>query len=97
VVCCWELAEKHRITIFYTAPTMIRAFMRAGRRIPDGCDLSSLRLLGTVGKPINPEAWMWHREVIGGGRCPVLDTWWQTETGGMMIAPSPAPPPGWMT
>ena len=85
----WELIEKHRITIFYTAPTVIRAFMRAGRQIPDGYDLSSLRLLGTVGEPINPEAWMWYREVIGGGRCPVLDTWWQTETGGMMIAPLP--------
>lgn len=85
----WELIEKHRITVFYTAPTVIRAFMGAGRRIPDGYDLSSLRLLGTVGEPINPEAWMWYREVIGGGRCPVLDTWWQTETGGMMIAPLP--------
>lgn len=85
----WELVEKHRITIFYTAPTVIRAFMRAGRQSPDGYDLSSLRLLGTVGEPINPEAWMWYREVIGGGRCPVLDTWWQTETGGMMIAPLP--------
>ena len=85
----WELVEKHRITIFYTAPTVIRAFMRAGRQIPDGHDLSSLRLLGTVGEPINPEAWMWYRDVIGGGRCPVLDTWWQTETGGAMIAPLP--------
>jgi len=89
----WELIQNHGITIFYTAPTVIRAFMKAGRHIPDGYDLSSLRLLGTVGEPINPEAWMWYRDVIGGGRCPVLDTWWQTETGGAMIAPLPGATP----
>ncbi len=89
----WELIEKHRITIFYTAPTAIRAFMKSGRMIPDQHDMSSLRLLGTVGEPINPEAWMWYREVIGGGRCPVVDTWWQTETGGVMISPLPGATP----
>ncbi len=85
----WELIQKHQITIFYTAPTAIRAFMKSGRAIPDQYDMSSLRLLGTVGEPINPEAWMWYRDVIGGGRCPVVDTWWQTETGGVMISPLP--------
>jgi len=89
----WELIEKHRITIFYTAPTAIRAFMKSGRDIPDKYDMSSLRLLGTVGEPINPEAWMWYREVIGGSRCPVVDTWWQTETGGVMISPLPCATP----
>jgi acetyl-CoA synthetase len=89
----WELIEKHRITIFYTAPTAIRAFMKSGRDVPDRHDLSSLRLLGTVGEPINPEAWMWYRDVIGGGRCPVVDTWWQTETGGVMISPLPGATP----
>ncbi|QEY31465.1 acetate--CoA ligase [Synechococcus sp. RSCCF101] len=89
----WELIEKHRITIFYTAPTAIRAFMKSGREVPDQSDLSSLRLLGTVGEPINPEAWMWYREVIGGDRCPVIDTWWQTETGGVMISPLPGATP----
>ena len=85
----WDLVERHRITIFYTAPTVIRAFMKNGRDLPDRYDLSSLRLLGTVGEPINPEAWMWYRDVIGGNRCPVVDTWWQTETGGIMISPLP--------
>jgi acetyl-CoA synthetase len=85
----WELVEKYRITIIYTAPTAIRTFAKWGDDIPAGFDLSSLRLLGTVGEPINPEAWMWYREHIGGNRCPVVDTWWQTETGGIMISPLP--------
>ena len=86
----WELIQKHKITIFYTAPTAIRAFMRSGRTIPDQYDMASLRLLGTVGEPINPEAWMWYRDVIGNARCPIVDTWWQTETGGVMISPIPS-------
>ena len=85
----WEIIAKHGVTLLYTAPTAIRTFMKWGREIPDGYDLSSLRLLGSVGEPINPEAWMWYRDVIGGGRCPIVDTWWQTETGAMMIAPLP--------
>lgn len=85
----WELCEKYGVTVFYTAPTAIRAFMKWGDRWPAGSDLSSLRLLGTVGEPINPEAWTWYREQIGGGRCPVVDTWWQTETGAIMITPLP--------
>ena len=89
----WELIQKHKISIFYTAPTAIRAFMKSGRDIPDQYDLSSLRLLGTVGEPINPEAWMWYREVIGRGSCPIVDTWWQTETGGVMISPLPGATP----
>ncbi len=89
----WELIQKHKISIFYTAPTAIRAFMKTGRSIPDQFDMSSLRLLGTVGEPINPEAWMWYRDVIGGSRCPVVDTWWQTETGGVMISPLPGVTP----
>ncbi len=89
----WELIQKHKISIFYTAPTAIRAFMKNGRSVPDQFDMSSLRLLGTVGEPINPEAWMWYREVIGGGLCPVIDTWWQTETGGVMISPLPGATP----
>ncbi|WP_320674424.1 acetate--CoA ligase [Prochlorococcus sp. MIT 1341] len=89
----WELIQKHRISIFYTAPTAIRAFMKSGRAVPDSYDMSSLRLLGTVGEPINPEAWMWYRDVIGGGNCPVVDTWWQTETGGVMISPLPGATP----
>ena len=89
----WELIQKHGITIFYTAPTVIRAFMKSGRAMPDAFDMSSLRLLGTVGEPINPEAWMWYREVIGAGRCPIIDTWWQTETGGVMITPLPGATP----
>ena len=89
----WELIQKHSITIFYTAPTAIRAFMKSGRSIPDQYQLDSLRLLGTVGEPINPEAWMWYRDVIGRGRCQVVDTWWQTETGGVMISPIPGATP----
>jgi acetyl-CoA synthetase len=89
----WELIEKHKVSIFYTAPTAIRAFMRSGRAVPDQYDMSSLRLLGTVGEPINPEAWMWYRDVVGGKRCPIVDTWWQTETGGVMISPLPGATP----
>ena len=85
----WELIEKHRVTVFYTAPTLIRACVKWGDKWPEGRDLSSLRLLGTVGEPINPEAWMWFREKIGGGRCPIVDTWWQTETGAIAITPLP--------
>ncbi len=89
----WELIQKHNISIFYTAPTAIRAFMKMGRAIPDEFDLTSLRLLGTVGEPINPEAWMWYRDVIGREQCPIVDTWWQTETGGVMISPLPGATP----
>jgi len=85
----WEIVEKLGVTIFYTAPTAIRACMKWGKEIPDGFDLSSLRLLGSVGEPINPEAWMWYREVIGAGTAPIVDTWWQTETGAIMISPLP--------
>ncbi|GGM39164.1 acetate--CoA ligase [Dactylosporangium sucinum] len=85
----WELIQKYKITILYTAPTAIRTFMKWGDDIPKQFDLSSLRLLGSVGEPINPEAWMWYREHIGGDRCPVVDTWWQTETGAIMISPLP--------
>ena len=85
----WEIVAKHGVTILYTAPTAIRTFMKWGDELPAAHDLSSLRLLGSVGEPINPEAWMWYREVIGGGRCPIVDTWWQTETGAMMISPLP--------
>ncbi|HEY0190074.1 MAG TPA: acetate--CoA ligase [Kofleriaceae bacterium] len=85
----WALIEKWGVTILYTAPTAIRAFMRWGDEHPAKHDLSSLRLLGSVGEPINPEAWMWYREKIGGERCPIVDTWWQTETGGIMISPLP--------
>jgi acetyl-CoA synthetase len=85
----WSIIERHRVSIFYTAPTAIRAFMRAGREFVDKHDLRSLRLLGTVGEPINPEAWMWYHEVVGHERCPIVDTWWQTETGMIMITPLP--------
>jgi acetyl-CoA synthetase len=85
----WEIIQKYGVTIFYTAPTAIRSFMKLGRSIPDEFDLSSLRVLGSVGEPINPEAWMWYREVIGDNRCPIVDTWWQTETGAIMISPLP--------
>jgi acetyl-CoA synthetase len=85
----WKLIEKYKVTIFYTAPTAIRAFMKWGTQWPKGCDLSSLRLLGSVGEPINPEAWMWYYEHIGGNRCPIVDTWWQTETGAIMITTIP--------
>ena len=89
----WKLIEKYAITVFYTAPTAIRAFIRWGDNYPKSHDLSSLRLLGTVGEPINPEAWMWYHTLIGGGRCPIVDTWWQTETGGIMITPLPGAVP----
>jgi len=85
----WEIVEKYQVSIFYTAPTAIRSFMKSGREIPDKYNLDSLRLLGTVGEPINPEAWMWYRDVIGKNKCPIVDTWWQTETGGVMISPLP--------
>jgi acetyl-CoA synthetase len=85
----WALIEKWGVNIFYTAPTAIRTFIRLGDEHPNGRDLTSLRLLGTVGEPINPEAWIWYQKVIGGGRCPIVDTWWQTETGGIMITPLP--------
>ncbi|MFH9229544.1 acetate--CoA ligase [Streptomyces lydicus] len=85
----WEIVEKYGVTILYTAPTAIRTFMKWGDHIPAEYDLSSLRLLGSVGEPINPEAWVWYREHIGGGRCPIVDTWWQTETGAMMLSPLP--------
>jgi acetyl-CoA synthetase len=89
----WEIIQKHKVSLFYTAPTAIRAFMKSGREVPDQFDMSSLRILGTVGEPINPEAWMWYRDVIGANRCPIIDTWWQTETGGVMISPFPAATP----
>jgi acetyl-CoA synthetase len=85
----WQLCERYGVTVFYTAPTAIRSFMRWGPEWPAKSDLSRLRLLGTVGEPINPEAWIWYHEVIGGGRCPIVDTWWQTETGAIMITPLP--------
>ncbi len=85
----WRIIERHGVSILYTAPTAIRAFMKWGDEYPERCDLSSLRLLGTVGEPINPEAWIWYRETIGGGRCPIVDTWWQTETGAIAITPLP--------
>ncbi len=85
----WKLCQDHGVTIFYTAPTAIRALMKLGDDLPGRYDLSKLRLLGTVGEPINPEAWMWYHRVIGGERCPIVDTWWQTETGANMIAPIP--------
>ncbi|WP_412543041.1 acetate--CoA ligase [Longispora sp. K20-0274] len=85
----WELVAKYGVTILYTAPTAIRTFMKWGEELPAGYDLSSLRLLGSVGEPINPEAWRWYHEHIGGGRCPIVDTWWQTETGAIMISPLP--------
>ena len=85
----WEIVEKYGVTVFYTAPTAIRTFMKWGDDIPGKFDLSSLRLLGSVGEPINPEAWIWYRRVIGGDTCPIVDTWWQTETGSIMISPLP--------
>jgi acetyl-CoA synthetase len=85
----FQIIEKHGVTIYYTAPTLIRTFMKWGRQIPDAHDLSSLRLLGTVGEPINPEAWRWYRNVFGGNKTPIVDTWWQTETGAAMICPLP--------
>ena len=85
----WDIVERHKVSILYTAPTAIRTFMKWGDALPLGKDLSSLRLLGSVGEPINPEAWMWYRAVIGSSRCPIVDTWWQTETGAIMISPLP--------
>jgi acetyl-CoA synthetase len=85
----WEVVERYGVTVFYTAPTAIRAFMRWGKEWPKKRNLSSLRLLGSVGEPINPEAWVWYHRHIGGERCPIVDTWWQTETGGIMITPLP--------
>ncbi|MBT9607207.1 acetate--CoA ligase [Microbacterium sp.] len=85
----WELIQNHDVTVFYTAPTAIRSFMKIGRDVPQSFDLSSLRLLGSVGEPINPEAWVWYRDIIGGDRAPIVDTWWQTETGGIMISALP--------
>lgn len=85
----WNIIEKYAVSVFYTAPTAIRAFMKWGDQWPQQYDLSSLRLLGTVGEPINPEAWMWYHKTIGGERCPIVDTWWQTETGGIMLSPLP--------
>ena len=85
----WRIVEKYQVSIFYTAPTAIRAFMRLGEQWPHKHEMKSLRLLGSVGEPINPEAWMWYREVIGRGRCPIVDTWWQTETGAILITPLP--------
>jgi acetyl-CoA synthetase len=86
----WQVVDKHQVTIFYTAPTAIRALMREGEAPVQRSSRASLRLLGTVGEPINPEAWRWYHRVVGDGRCPVVDTWWQTETGGILIAPLPA-------
>jgi acetyl-CoA synthetase len=86
----WEIVQQYGVTVLYTAPTTIRTFMKWGEDVPAGFDLSSLRLLGSVGEPINPEAWLWYHEHIGGGRCPIMDTWWQTETGAHMITPLPA-------
>ncbi len=89
----WDVIERWGVTVFYTAPTAIRAFMRWGEHYPAAHDLSTLRLLGSVGEPINPEAWMWYRRVVGGDRCPIVDTWWQTETGMIMISPLPGATP----
>ncbi len=89
----WDIIERHQVSVLYTAPTAIRTFTRWGDEWPNKHDLSSLRLLGTVGEPINPEAWMWYRDVIGGNRCPIVDTWWQTETGGIMLTPLPGATP----
>ena len=85
----WDIVERHGVTILYTAPTAIRTFMKWGTEFPGKHDLSSLRLLGTVGEPINPEAWIWYQKTIGKGRCPIVDTWWQTETGAILITPLP--------
>jgi acetyl-CoA synthetase len=89
----WEIVEKHKVNILYTAPTLIRALMREGDDWPNRHNLSSLRLLGTVGEPINPEAWLWYYNVIGKRRCPIVDTWWQTETGGILLTPLPGATP----
>ncbi|ELR99010.1 acetate--CoA ligase [Gloeocapsa sp. PCC 73106] len=91
--CFWDIIEKYGVNIFYTAPTAIRSFIKMGEHYPLARNLSSLRLLGTVGEPINPEAWIWYHRIIGGGHCPIVDTWWQTETGGVMITPLPGATP----
>jgi acetyl-CoA synthetase len=91
--CFWDVVEKYGVTIFYTAPTAIRAFIKMGDAHPKARNLTSLRILGTVGEPINPEAWMWYHKVIGGEKCPIVDTWWQTETGGFMLTPLPGATP----
>ncbi|NES67649.1 MAG: AMP-binding protein, partial [Okeania sp. SIO2D1] len=91
--CLWDVVEKYGVTIFYTAPTAIRALMKMGEQHPNSRNLTSLRLLGTVGEPINPEAWMWYHRVIGDSKCPIVDTWWQTETGGFMLTPLPGATP----
>ncbi|MBP1749451.1 MAG: Acs, partial [Deltaproteobacteria bacterium] len=90
----WQIVEKFKVTTFYTAPTAIRALMKEGEKWPQGRDLSSLRLLGSVGEPINPEAWLWYNKYIGGEKCPIADTWWQTETGGILITSLPGAWPG---
>ena len=89
----WRMIQNHKVNTFYTAPTAIRSLIKAGADLPNKYDLSSLRLLGSVGEPINPEAWMWYHNTVGGGRCPIVDTWWQTETGGHMISPLPGVTP----
>jgi len=89
----WKVIQDHKVSVFYTAPTAIRSLIKAGGDLPKKYDLSSLRILGTVGEPINPEAWMWYHETVGGGRCPIVDTWWQTETGGHLISPLPGATP----
>ena len=89
----WKMIESHKVSIFYTAPTAIRSLIKAGGELPKQYDLSSLRILGSVGEPINPEAWMWYFNTVGGGRCPIVDTWWQTETGGHLITPLPGVTP----
>ena len=85
----WSMVEKYGVSVFYTAPTTVRMFMKFGEKWPEKYDLSSLRLLGSVGEPINPEAWIWYHEIIGRGSCPIMDTWWQTETGMHLITPLP--------
>jgi acetyl-CoA synthetase len=89
----WKMIQDHKVNVFYTAPTAIRSLIKAGGDLPKKYDLKSLRILGTVGEPINPEAWMWYHETVGAGRCPIVDTWWQTETGGHMITPLPGVTP----
>ena len=85
----WQVVNKFKVTVFYTAPTAIRSLIRLGEEWPNKYDMSTLRTLGSVGEPINPEAWLWYHRVIGKGRCPIVDTWWQTETGGILITPLP--------
>src|SRR5947207_8997992 len=89
----WKIIQDHKVNVFYTAPTAIRSLIKAGGDLPKKYDLSSLRILGTVGEPINPEAWMWYHTTVGNSRCPIVDTWWQTETGGPLISPLPCAVP----